>query len=91
MPFDIAVLVLKRTATDFERSEAHARSYLAELAGVVGSPDEDVVPDLDDIIHVLEGDDSAALWFAFDSWKRGEEVLEDLYNPLADWRGEALP
>lgn len=90
VPFDIAVLILKRAATNFERSKTHARSYLAELAGVIGSPDEDVVPDLDNIIHVLEGDDSAALRLAFGSWKRGEEVLENLYNPLADWRGEAL-
>jgi hypothetical protein len=90
MPLNITVLVLKRTAADFERSKTHTRSYLAELTGIIGSPDEDVVPDLDDIVHVLESNDSAALRFAFGSWKRGEEVLEDLDNPLANWCGETL-
>lgn len=90
MPLNITIFVLKRTTTDLERSETHARSYLAELTGIIRSPYENVMPDLDDVIHVLEGHYSATLRFAFGSWKRGEEVLKDLHNPLANWCGEAL-
>lgn len=90
MPLNIPVFVLKRTATDLEGSEAHTRPYLAELTGVIRCLDEHVMSDLDNIIHVLESNNSATLWFALSRWQRWKEVLEDLHNSLANWRGEAL-
>lgn len=90
MPLNITLLVLKRTAAYLERSEAHTRSYLAELTGIIRSPDKHMMPDLYDIVHILEGNNSAALRFAFSSWQRWEEMLENLHNSLANWRSEAL-
>lgn len=90
MPLNIPVFVLKRTATDLEGSEAHARPYLAELTGVIRCLDEHMMPDLDNIIHVLESNNSATLWFAFSRWQRWKQMLEDLHNSLANWRGKAL-
>lgn len=90
MPLNITVFVLKRTATDLEGSEAHTRPYLAELTGIIGCLDKHMMPDLYDIIHILESNNSATLWFAFSRWQRWKEVLEDLHNSLANCRGEAL-
>lgn len=90
MPLNIAILVLKRTAADLEGSEAHTRPYLAELTGIIGCPDKHMMPDLYDIVHILEGNNSATLRFAFSRWQRREEVLKNLHNSLANWRSEAL-
>lgn len=49
-----------------------------------------MMPDLYDIVHILEGHNSATLRFAFSRWQRGKEVLENLHNSLTNWRGEAL-
>lgn len=90
MPLNITVFVLKRTATDLEGSEAHTRPYLAELTGIIRCLDKHMMPDFYDIIHILESNNSATLWFAFGRWQRWKQVLEDLHNSLANWRGEAL-
>lgn len=90
VPLNITVLVLKRTAAYLEGPEAHTRPYLAELTGIIRCPDKHMMPDLYDIVHVLEGNNSATLRFAFSRWQRGEEVLENLYNSLANWCGESL-
>lgn len=90
VPLNITVFVLKRTATDLEGSKAHTRPYLAELTRIIGCLDKHMMPDLYDIIHVLESNNSATLWFAFSRWQRWEKVLEDLHNSLANWRSEAL-
>lgn len=90
MPLNITVFVLKRPATDLEGSEAHTRPDLAELTGIVRCLDKDMMPDLYDIIHILESNNSATLWLAFGRWQRWKEVLEHFHNSLANWRGEAL-
>lgn len=72
MPLNIAVLVLKRTATYLEGSEAHTGPYLAELTRIIRCPDKHMMPDLYDVVHILEGNNSAALRFAFSSWQRRE-------------------
>lgn len=90
VPLNIAVFVLERTAAYLKGSETHTRPHLAELTGIIRCPDKHMMPDLYDIVHVLEGNNSAALRFAFSRWQRGKEVLENLHNSLANWRGEAL-
>lgn len=90
VPLDIAIFVFERTAANLEGSKAHTWPYLTEFAGIIGSPDEHMMPDLYDIIHILEGNDSAALRFAFSRWQGRKQVLEHFHNSLANWRGEPL-
>lgn len=90
MPLDITVFILEGTAADLEGPEAHTRSYLAELAGIIGRPDKNMMSDLYDIVDILESNNSATLRFAFGRWQRGKEVLQNLHNSLANWRGETL-
>lgn len=90
MPLNVAIFVFERTTADLEGPKAHTRPYLTEFAGIIRSPDKHVMPDLYYVIHILESDDSTTLRFAFCRWQRGKEVLENLHDSLANWRGETL-
>lgn len=63
MPLDVTVLVVQGPASYLERPHAHPGANLAELAGIVRSADEHMVPHLDDVVDVLEGDNPATLRF----------------------------
>lgn len=90
MPLNITVFVFKGATADLKGSEAHARPYLTEFTGIIGCPDKHMMPDFYDIVHVLEGNNSATLRSAFSRRQRGEQVLKNLHNSLTSRRGETL-
>lgn len=91
MPLDVAVLVLKRAATNLERPHRHPWTDLGKLDAVVSRPHEDVVPDLDAVLDVLERNNPVSnLVLARDSFPRRENVLQYLGYPEAQWGGESV-
>lgn len=88
MPLDIPVLVVERARPDLKQPHRHPRSHLGQLDAPIARLDEDVVPDLDAVLDVLERDDPAAQ--PGRAVARREEVLQDLDDALAQRRREAV-
>lgn len=90
MPFGVAILIVQSSTPYFEGPKAHSGSDLTELARIVGCADKHVMSHFNDIVYILEGDNSAALGLLGCWWQRREQVLQDLDYPFTGGCGEAL-
>lgn len=90
VPLRVTLLVVQRSAPYLEGPEAHPGPDLAELARVVGCAHEHMMPDLNNVVDILESHYSAAFGLVGRRWQWREQVLQDFDDPRARWRGEAL-
>ena len=91
MPFNIAILVLKRATTDLKWSERHSRANLGQLHAVVSSTDKHMMSNLDTVVDILERDDSVAHFvLARDGLPWWKDVLKDLDDSFAQSRCETV-
>lgn len=91
MPFRIAVLVGQGAASDLKEAHRHARPDLGQLDALPACPHKHMMADLDAILDVLERHHAAAdLGVGRGRLARGEHVLEDLHDALAERGGEVL-
>lgn len=88
VPLNITILVLESATPDLKQSHGHPGANLGQLDTLVTSLDKDVMSDLNAVIDILEGDDSATKIGA--GLSGGKQVLQNLDYSLTQFCGETL-
>lgn len=91
VPFDVAILVVKGAASNLEYPHCHPWPDFSQLNAVVSCPHENMMPDFNAVLDVLECDDSVAdLVFARDGFPGRKDMFQYFHYTLTQATCKAI-